>query len=95
MRPVIHEFLSHDVEPCGNWHDGDGLTAVADAVTCPECRKRRENPNLCPSRRAKDGKRCAGRRGHDGLHHAEAYDVLYFWTDDDSPELPTDLLRAR
>ena len=95
MRPVIHEFLSHDVQPCGDWRDGDGLTAVADAVTCPACRKRQENPSSCSSRRAKDGKRCAGRRGHGGLHHAEMYDVIYLWTDDDSPRRVTDLILPR
>src|SRR5512133_3161922 len=95
MRPLIHELLSDDIRHCGNWHDGDGVTAVADAVTCPACRQRQTSAEACPSRRTTDGKRCAGRRGHDGLHHAEAYDVLYLWTDDNSPKLSTQLRLVR
>ena len=95
MRPVIHEFLSLDLPPCENWHDGDGLTAFADAVTCPACHQRLVDAEGCPSRRRKDGKRCAGRRGHDGLHHIVAYDVLYLWTDDDAPKAVTHLRVVR
>ncbi len=91
MRPLIHEFLAPRMPPCGSWHEGDGITAVADAVTCPECRQRQAAAGACPSRRRRDGKRCAGHLGHGGLHHAETYGVTHVWTDEDSPTLATDL----
>ncbi len=94
---LIHEFVDAGprMRSCPRWRAGDGLTAFTDGVTCPHCRDRRSDPAVCSSRSVRYGRRCAGKRGHGGLHHAEAHGTMYVWTDDASPELALDLLAAR
>lgn len=94
-RPVIHEFNPSGSALCRCWEEGDGLTAVSDAVTCPECRCAQADPQACPSRSRRHRVRCSGQRGHGGLHHAEVYGVAHAWTDHQSPKLATDLLRVK
>ncbi len=94
-KPLIHEFDPSGSTLCGHFQEGDGFTAVSDAVTCPDCRRLQADPGACASRSVRWGARCAGRRGHGGLHHAEVFGVAHAWTDDESPKLATDLLRVR
>jgi hypothetical protein len=91
MPILIHEFQAAGSAQCGNWRDGDGLTAAADAVTCSECRQRQADADTCPSHSMRDSKRCLGRRGHDGLHHCEAYGIVHAWTDETSPAFSWEL----
>jgi hypothetical protein len=94
-KPLIHELDPSGSALCRRFEDGDGFTAVGDAVTCPDCRRQQADPEACASRSARYGTRCAGRRGHGGLHHSEVFGVAHAWTDEESPRLATDLLRVR
>ncbi len=91
---LVHRSLDHEADLCGHYREGDALSVVASEVTCPECRRLLPpGPEECPSRSQRHGWRCAGRRNHGGVHHAEVGGCAFAWTDTTSPALSVDLPR--